>query len=91
MDVTLKADGRGARAETRCRELSRAPYSEEADKLTRRFLTPEHRATIDRISVWMREAGMEPRVDAAGSLVARWEGVTFPKDLEPVPTMAPPS
>ncbi len=76
MDVTLKADGRGARAETRCRELSRAPYSEEADKLTRRFLTPEHRATIDRISVWMREAGMEPRVDAAGSLVARWEGAT---------------
>jgi allantoate deiminase len=76
VDVTLKADGRGARAEARCRELSLAPYSEDTDKLTRRFLTPEHRATIDRISVWMREAGMEPRVDAAGSLVGRWEGAT---------------
>ncbi len=28
---------------------------------------------------------------AAPAVVARWEGVTFPKDLEPVPTMAPPS
>ena len=28
---------------------------------------------------------------AAPAGVARWEGVTFPKDLEPVPTMAPPS
>ena len=27
----------------------------------------------------------------APAVVARWEGVTFPKDLEPVPTMAPPS
>ncbi len=28
---------------------------------------------------------------AAPAVVARWEGVTFPKDLEPVPAMAPPS
>ncbi len=27
---------------------------------------------------------------AAPAVVARWEGVSFPKDLEPVPTMAPP-
>lgn len=28
---------------------------------------------------------------AAPAVVARWEGVTFPKNLEPVPVMAPPS
>jgi allantoate deiminase len=65
--------GMGARAEARCRELSRPPYSEEPDKLTRRFLTPAHRATIDRIGGWMREAGMDVRLDAAGSLVGRKE------------------
>ena len=64
----------GARAEARCRELSRPPYSEDADALTRRFLTDAHRATIDRISEWMRAAGMSVRVDAAGSLIGRLEG-----------------
>jgi allantoate deiminase len=64
----------GARAEARCRELSRPPYSEDAEALTRRFLTPAHRATLDRISEWMDEAGMSVRVDAAGSLTGRLEG-----------------
>lgn len=75
MPLTLEAGGRGALAEARCRELSRAPYSESEDQLTRRFLTPEHRATIERIGEWMRAAGMSVRVDAAGSLVGRLEGV----------------
>jgi allantoate deiminase len=63
--------GFGARAEARCRELSRPPYSEEPDKLTRRFLTPAHRASIDRIGEWMCEAGMSVRLDEACSLVGR--------------------
>ncbi len=64
----------GARAEARCRELSRQPYSEDAEALTRRFLTDAHRATLDRISEWMHAAGMNVRVDAAGSLTGRLEG-----------------
>ena len=64
----------GARAEARCRELSRPPYSEEAEALTRRFLTPAHRASIDRIGEWMRAAGMTVWLDAAGSLTGRLEG-----------------
>jgi allantoate deiminase len=69
--VSLSA---GARAEARCRELARPPYSEEEGKLTRRFLTSAHRASLDRISEWMRAAGMSVRVDTAGSLVGRLEG-----------------
>jgi allantoate deiminase len=70
-DETLKL---GARAAARCRELSRPPYSEAPDNLTRCFLTPAHRATIERIGGWMREAGMAVRVDEAGSVVGRAEG-----------------
>lgn len=74
MVLTVIAGGLGARAEARCRELSRPPFSEEDGELTRCFLTPAHRATLDRISIWMREAGMSVRLDAAGSLVGRFEG-----------------
>lgn len=74
MVLTLVPQRPGARAEARCRELARPPYSEEDDKLTRRFLTEAHRATLDRIAEWMREAGMSARLDGAGSLVGRLEG-----------------
>lgn len=75
MVLTVVPARLGARAEARCRELSRPPYSEDADALTRRFLTDAHRATIDRISEWMRAAGMSVRLDGAGSLIGRLEGV----------------
>ncbi len=72
--MVLTAGGLGARAEARCRELSRPPYSEEADNLTRRYLTAAHRATLDRIAGWMRDAGMSVREDETASLVGRLEG-----------------
>lgn len=68
--------GLGARAEARCRELSRPPYSEDANALTRTYLTPAHRATMDRIAGWMREAGMSVREDEVATLVGRVEGRT---------------
>ena len=68
--------GLGARAEARCRELSRSPYSEEAGALTRTYLTPPHRATMDRIAGWMREAGMSVREDEVATLIGRLEGRT---------------
>lgn len=63
----------GARAAARCRELSRAPYSDRADRLFRGWLTPAHRATIERVGAWMEQAGMEVRRDAAINLIGRYE------------------
>ena len=45
----VTATASGARAVARCLELSRAPYSDRADRLFRGWLTPAYRATIDRV------------------------------------------
>jgi allantoate deiminase len=64
----------GARAMARCDLLGVPPYSEAADQLTRPFLTPSHRAALDALGDWMREAGMSVRLDAAANLIGRYEG-----------------
>lgn len=66
----------GARAVARCRLLTRPPFSEAQDNLTRRYLTPAHQATCARLADWMEEAGMTVRTDPAGNLVGRYEGTT---------------
>lgn len=53
-----------------------AAFSAEEGALTRLFLTPEHRAAADRLIGWMAEAGMSARLDAAGTVVGRYEGAT---------------
>src|SRR5512139_50961 len=55
---------------SRCDEL--AAISEEPGRLTRTYLTPQHRAAGERIAGWMREAGMEARFDALGNVVGRY-------------------
>ncbi len=70
----VSTKGLGARAAQRCRDLSRPPFSEEDSNLTRRFLTPAHRASTDRISGWMAEAGMQVRMDNVATLIGRREG-----------------
>ena len=52
--------------------------SEEPGRLTRTFLRPAMRAANDLVGAWMREAGMATRVDAAGNLIGRWEGMGSP-------------
>ena len=64
----------GARAVARCDALGAAPFSDSAEGLYRGFLTPAHRAAIDQVSRWMAEAGLSPRLDAAGNLIGRLEG-----------------
>lgn len=64
----------GARAIARCATLGVAPYSDTADGLFRAYLTPAHRAAVDRIGAWMIEAGMTVRLDPAANLVGRYEG-----------------
>ncbi|MEE3624672.1 allantoate amidohydrolase [Nitrospirillum sp. BR 11752] len=53
-----------------------ARHSAEPTGLTRLYLTREHRAAADQLLAWMREAGMVAHLDAAGTVVGRYEGST---------------
>lgn len=50
--------------------------SSEPDRLTRIFLSEEHRKAADLLIFWMTEAGMQARLDAIGNVVGRYEGDT---------------
>ncbi len=50
-----------------------ANFSEEEDKLTRVFLSPEHKACAQAVMTAMRAAGMTARIDAVGNVVGRYE------------------
>jgi len=52
-----------------------AEISESPRHLTRRCYTPEHRRALDLVAGWMQAAGMAARVDAAGNLLGRYEGI----------------
>jgi len=56
----------------RCDELAR--HSELPGGLTRVFLSPEGRAANEQVLGWMREAGMQARLDAIGNAAGRYEG-----------------
>jgi allantoate deiminase len=56
----------------RCDALAR--HSELPAGLTRVFLSPQGRAAGDLVLGWMREAGMQARLDAIGNAVGRYEG-----------------
>jgi allantoate deiminase len=56
----------------RCQALAR--HSELADGLTRVFLSPESRAAGADVLGWMRDAGMQAKLDAIGNAVGRYEG-----------------
>ena len=56
----------------RCDALAR--HSELAEGLTRVFLSPQSRAANELVLGWMRETGMQARLDAIGNAVGRYEG-----------------
>ncbi len=56
----------------RCEAL--AACSEQADGLTRVFLSDEQRAASALVLGWMRDAGMNAALDAIGNVVGRYEG-----------------
>jgi allantoate deiminase len=58
----------------RCDEL--AAFSEDASALTRRFATPALAEAGAAVAGWMREAGLQARVDPIGNIVGRAEGPT---------------
>jgi allantoate deiminase len=61
-----------ARIMERCDALAR--HSELPGGLTRVFLSPQARAASDKVLGWMREAGMQARLDAIGNAAGRYEG-----------------
>jgi allantoate deiminase len=50
-----------------------AGFSEDEEKLTRVFLSPEHKACAQAVMSAMRAAGMTVRLDAIGNVVGRYE------------------
>lgn len=48
-------------------------YSEEPDRLTRRFATPAMHQVNELVAAWMRAAGMSVHQDNIGNLVGRYE------------------
>jgi allantoate deiminase len=61
-----------ARILERCDAL--ATCSEQPDGLTRVYLSPSSRAASALTLQWMREAGMDARLDPMGNVVGRYEG-----------------
>lgn len=61
-----------ARIMERCDALAR--HSELPGGLTRVFLSPQARAATEAVLGWMREAGMQARLDAIGNAAGRYEG-----------------
>src|SRR4051812_17568641 len=61
-----------ARIMQRCDALAR--HSELPGGLTRVFLSPENRAANELVLGWMREAGMDAKLDAIGNCAGRYEG-----------------
>ena len=51
-----------------------ASFSEEPDRITRRFATPPMHQIHDTISSWLRNIGMTVEIDAIGNLIGRYEG-----------------
>ncbi|MBW6390103.1 M20 family metallo-hydrolase [Billgrantia antri] len=50
-----------------------ARHSQPGPGVTRLFCSDEHRAVLELIADWMRQAGLSPELDASGNLVGRNE------------------
>lgn len=61
-----------ARMMARLEELGR--ISDEPDRLTRFYLSPAHKRAIETVKGWFAEAGLNPEVNAVGTIVGRMEG-----------------
>ncbi len=75
MDAVLRSPAeRGRELLERAAALAR--HSDSPGHYTRTYLTPAHQAAARQIAQWMREAGMQARVDAVGSVIGRYEAAT---------------
>jgi ureidoglycolate amidohydrolase len=62
------------RLEDAIAELAAFNDDPTAGGITREVYTPTYRAALDRVAEWMRDAGLEVRLDAVGNLFGRWTG-----------------
>ncbi|GLQ72003.1 M20 family metallo-hydrolase [Vibrio penaeicida] len=58
-----------------------AQFSETQEGVTRRPFTVEHRKTLDQLTIWMEQAGLEVRLDNAGTLIGRYNSPVSSKTL----------
>lgn len=85
MSGDLDIDRLGARAEAMLDEL--ATISEERDRLTRRFLTPEHKRAAHLVVQWMAEAGMATSEDAVATVRGHYAMAGEPDGANHVPRL----
>lgn len=62
------------RLHSRIAELASYNDDVEAGGITREVYTRTYAAALERVMAWMREAGLEPRLDAVGNLFGTWAG-----------------
>ena len=76
----METPGQALPAEMAARIVARidelAAISETPGALTRICFSPEHARAADVILGWMREAGLDARMDEIGNVIGRYEGVT---------------
>ncbi len=64
----------GTRLIQQAEDLAR--YTQDDSRLTRTYLTPQHRQAGDYLLALMRDAGMQADYDALGNVVGRYAGLT---------------
>jgi allantoate deiminase len=64
----------GRRLMDRLEALAR--FTDDAEGLTRLYLSPSHRRAADAVADWMRDVGMDVRMDALGTLIGRYESAS---------------
>jgi allantoate deiminase len=74
MASSLSEADRAAGARLMARLDAFAAFSDEPGRLTRLFLSDAHRRAAQAYIGWCGEAGLSARIDAAGNVVARYEG-----------------
>jgi allantoate deiminase len=81
-DQSVKARAKGAAEALRfgpelmARLDKLATFTENPGQLTRRYLSTAHVAAMGQVRAWMKEAGMEVRIDAVCNVIGRYEGKT---------------
>lgn len=70
MSNYLSETDAGQRIMRRCDELG--SISVPGAGVTRLYLSPQHRSAAETFAGWMRDAGMDARIDEAGNVVGRY-------------------
>jgi hydantoinase/carbamoylase family amidase len=72
--VRAVSDPEPGRLHAAIAELATFNDDPDAGGITREVYTPTYAAALERVIAWMRDAGLETRLDAVGNLFGRWPG-----------------